>query len=199
MKGIKVKFYQKTASFKEPIMNGSILTTHPLPPYSTVIGMIHKLCQWEETHRIKLSLVCTNEYLMQPQQVFDKGYIGGFHFRTINKEMEDRWSIIVDDDAGDYFGFTTRLCTVELLVDRYYTLHICVEYENDFAQIFKAFNWLPVEYSPVEKIGSVWKIPTYYKIVRDKRRFEYIRCYLGERGALASYRLDEDNEQLILI
>ena len=41
MKGIKVKFYQKTASFKEPIMNGSILTTHPLPPYSTVIGMIH--------------------------------------------------------------------------------------------------------------------------------------------------------------
>lgn len=36
---------------------------------------------------------------MQPQQVFDKGYIGGFHFRTINKEMEDRWSIIVDDDA----------------------------------------------------------------------------------------------------
>lgn len=140
-------------------------------------------------------------------------------------------------DAGDYFGFTTRLCTVELLVDRYYTLHICVEYENDFAQIFKAFNyppvypslgrwedsiriddvkivevkeeltngklnaytWLPVEYSPVEKIGSVWKIPTYYKIVRDKRRFEYIRCYLGERGALASYRLDEDNEQLILI
>ena len=98
MKGIKVKFYQKTASFKEPIMNGSILTTHPLPPYSTVIGMIHKLCQWEETHRIKLSLVCTNEYLMQPQQVFDKGYIGGFHFRTINKEMEDRWSIIVDDD-----------------------------------------------------------------------------------------------------
>lgn len=237
MKGIKVKFYQKTASYKEPIMNGSILTTHPLPPYSTVIGMIHKLCQWEETHRIKLSLVCTNEYLMQPQQVFDKGYIGGFHFRTINKEMEDRWSIIVDDDAGDYFGFTTRLCTVELLVDRYYTLHICVEYENDFAQIFKAFNyppvypslgrwedsiriddvkivevkeeltngklnaytWLPVEYSPVEKIGSVWKIPTYYKIVRDKRRFEYIRCYLGERGALASYRLDEDNEQLILI
>ena len=151
--------------------------------------------------------------------------------------MEGRWSIIVYDDAGDYFGFTTRLCTVELLVDRYYTLHICVEYENDFAQIFKAFNyppvypslgrwedsiriddvkivevkeeltngklnaytWLPVEYSPVEKIGSVWKIPTYYKIVRDKRRFEYIKCYLGERGALASYRLDEDNEQLILI
>lgn len=62
-----------------------------------------------------------------------------------------------------------------------------------------AYTWLPVEYSPVEKIGSVWKIPTYYKIVRDKRRFEYIRCYLGERGALASYRLDEDNEQLILI
>ena len=75
MKGIKVKFYQKTASFKEPIMNGSILTTHPLPPYSTVIGMIHKLCQWEETHRIKLSLVCTNEYLMQPQQVFDLSLI----------------------------------------------------------------------------------------------------------------------------
>ena len=43
MKGIKVKFYQKTASFKEPIMNGSILTTHPLPTYTTENGLIHKL------------------------------------------------------------------------------------------------------------------------------------------------------------
>jgi len=61
------------------------------------------------------------------------------------------------------------------------------------------YTWLPVKDNSVERIGSVWKIPTYYKIVRDKRRFEYIKCYLGERGALALYRLDEDNEQLILI
>ena len=199
--------------------------------------MIHTLCQWEELHRIKLSLTCTNEHLGSPQSTFNKGYIGGVTFGTINDEAKARWSTIVEGAFDDYIGFTSRLYITELLVDRCYTLHICVEDENEFNQIFKAFNyppvypslgrwedsiriddvkivevkeelthgklncytWLPVKDNSVERIGSVWKIPTYYKIVRDKRRFEYIKCYLGERGALALYRLDEDNEQLILI
>ena len=237
MKAIRIKFFQGTASFKEPLWNGTLLPTRPLPPYSTVIGMIHTLCQWEELHRIKLSLTCTNEHLGSPQSTFNKGYIGGVTFGTINDEAKARWSTIVEGAFDDYIGFTSRLYITELLVDRCYTLHICVEDENEFNQIFKAFNyppvypslgrwedsiriddvkivevkeelthgklncytWLPVKDNSVERIGSVWKIPTYYKIVRDKRRFEYIKCYLGERGALALYRLDENNEQLILI
>lgn len=237
MKAIRVKFFQPVASLKEAMWNGTFLPTRPLPPYSSVIGMIHALCQWNEVHRIKLSLTCTNEHLGSSQRVFNKGYAGGFHFRTISEEMKERWPIIVDDGTGGYFGFTSKLYTTELLVDRYYTLHICADNEDDFNHIFDSFDyppfypslgrwedsiridevkmveipeeiihgklscftWLPEKYSPVQGFGTVWKIPTYYTIIRDRRRFEYIRCYLGERGGVASFRLDEDEEQVILI
>ena len=237
MKAIRIKFFQETASFKEPLWNGTLLPTRPLPPYSTVIGMIHTLCQWEETHRIKLSLTCTNEHLGSPQRAFNKGYIGGVTFGTINDEAKARWSTIVEGAFDDYIGFTSRLYTTELLVDRYYTLHICVDNEKDFNHIFEAFDyppvypslgrwedlikidevkivqipeeiingelncftWLPEKYSPIQGFGTVWKIPLYYKMVRDTRKFEYIRCYLGGRGDLASFRIDEDGEQVILV
>lgn len=154
MKAIRIKFFQGTASFKEPLWNGTLLPTRPLPPYSTVIGMIHTLCQWEELHRIKLSL----------------------NYPPVYPSL-GRWedSIRIDD--------------VKI-----------VEVKEELTHgKLNCYTWLPVKDNSVERIGSVWKIPTYYKIVRDKRRFEYIKCYLGERGALALYRLDEDNEQLILI
>ena len=61
------------------------------------------------------------------------------------------------------------------------------------------FVWLPGRYSSLQGFSTVWKIPTYYNLVRDKRKFEYLKCYLGERGDLATFRLDEDGENVLLI
>lgn len=237
MKAIRIKFFQETASFKLPMWNGSILPTYPLPPYSTVIGMIHTLCQWNTTHRIKLSIVCNNQQLGAAQQGLYRGYIGGTTFSKITEEMEARWPIIVEGAFDDYIGFTTRIYTTEFLVDRYYTLHVTTENEEDFNKIIEVFNyppvypslgrwedsiridevkiveiadelksgelncfvWLPGRYSSLQDFSTVWKIPTYYNLVRDKRKFEYLKCYLGERGDLATFRLDEDGENVLLI
>lgn len=42
MKILKLKLYQETACYKKPFAT-KVAETYPLPPYSTVIGMFHKI------------------------------------------------------------------------------------------------------------------------------------------------------------
>ena len=44
MKILKLKLYQETACYKKPFAT-KVAETYPLPPYSTVIGMFHKILQ----------------------------------------------------------------------------------------------------------------------------------------------------------
>lgn len=44
MKILKLKLYQETACYKKPFAF-KVAETYPLPPYSTVIGMLHKILQ----------------------------------------------------------------------------------------------------------------------------------------------------------
>jgi len=47
MKGVRVKIYQEVANYKKPT-SSQLKETYPLPPYSTVIGMVHSLCGFTE-------------------------------------------------------------------------------------------------------------------------------------------------------
>ncbi len=44
MKILKLKLYQETACYKKPFAS-KVAETYPLPPYSTIIGMFHKIIQ----------------------------------------------------------------------------------------------------------------------------------------------------------
>lgn len=44
MKILKLKLYQETACYKKPFAT-KVAETYPLPPYSTIIGMFHKIIQ----------------------------------------------------------------------------------------------------------------------------------------------------------
>ena len=44
MKILKLKLYQESACYRKPFAT-KVLETYPLPPYSTVIGMFHKILQ----------------------------------------------------------------------------------------------------------------------------------------------------------
>ena len=44
MKILKLKLYQETACYKKPFAT-KVAETYPLPPYSTIIGMFHKILQ----------------------------------------------------------------------------------------------------------------------------------------------------------
>lgn len=64
MRAIKLKVYQQTVNYKIPI-SYEFRESYPLPPFSTVIGMIHYLCNYNSYHPMKVSV----QALMPQQQM----------------------------------------------------------------------------------------------------------------------------------
>ena len=60
MKAIRLHCFQNLANYKKP-SSFIIKETYPLPPYSTIIGMIHAACGFKRYHRMKLSIQGTNQ------------------------------------------------------------------------------------------------------------------------------------------
>ena len=54
-KAIRIICKQELVSYKKPT-SLLIKETYPLPPYSTVIGMIHKACDFKEYHDMQISI-----------------------------------------------------------------------------------------------------------------------------------------------
>lgn len=61
MKILKIKLYQETACYKKPFAT-KIAETYPLPPYSTVIGMFHKILQAKSGEYFPMNISIQGEY-----------------------------------------------------------------------------------------------------------------------------------------
>ena len=55
MKAIKLKLYQNMVNYKIPT-SFQLKESYPLPPYSTVIGMVHSLCDFKEYKPMKIGI-----------------------------------------------------------------------------------------------------------------------------------------------
>lgn len=55
MQAIKIKCFQNMVNYKRPGFN-EIWQSYPLPPYSSVIGMIHKVCGFTEYKEMYISV-----------------------------------------------------------------------------------------------------------------------------------------------
>lgn len=61
MKIIKMKLFQETACYKKPFAF-KVAETYPLPPYSTVIGMIHRILQADSGEYFPMNISIQGEY-----------------------------------------------------------------------------------------------------------------------------------------
>lgn len=55
MKALRIELYQETVCYKKPFAF-KVTETYPLPPYSTVIGMLHNVLQATEYKPMKISV-----------------------------------------------------------------------------------------------------------------------------------------------
>ncbi|KPC99014.1 CRISPR-associated protein [Geobacillus sp. BCO2] len=55
MKALRLKLFQETACYKKPFAS-KVAETYPLPPYSTVKGMIHALLRADRFIPMRLSV-----------------------------------------------------------------------------------------------------------------------------------------------
>ena len=145
MKAIKLKLYQNMVNYKKPT-SFQLKESYPLPPYSTVIGMIHNACGYTKYEPMDISIQGTHY-----SKVNDLATRYEF---SVMKYESDRHQLKIpvteyNKKKGVYeqkdLGVVRGISTVELLVDVELIIHIRPLNEDKIEEIYDAFK-RPVEY-----------------------------------------------------
>lgn len=113
--------YRKRASY---LVKESL----PMPPYSSVIGMIHFACGFTEYHPMKVSIQGT-----YASDIADLATLYNFGI----KYDATRHQAKVKNASGSYDGINRGVRSVHLLTDVRLILHIVPENEEDFDTILQ--------------------------------------------------------------
>jgi CRISPR-associated protein Cas5t len=132
MKAIRLRLRQDMVNYKKPT-SFQLKETYPLPPYSTVIGMVHNLCGYTEYQPMQVSV--QGKYFSKVNDLYTR-----YEFKNAMKYEAARHQLKV----GEY-GVGRGVATAELLVDVELLLHIAPEDQSKAEEIYTAFK-CPREY-----------------------------------------------------
>ena len=131
-RAIRVKCFQNLVNYKKP-SSFIIKETFPLPPYSTVLGMIHAACGYTEFHPMKLCIQGTNSGTVS--ELYTR-----YSFSAGTKYEEGRHQICVED--GERYGIFRGIAIVELVCDNDMVIHVIPE-EDDFEKVYNSLKYPP--------------------------------------------------------
>ena len=131
-RAIRVKCFQNLVNYKKP-SSFIIKETFPLPPYSTVLGMIHAACGYTEFHPMKLCIQRTNSGTVS--ELYTR-----YSFSAGTKYEEGRHQICVED--GERYGIFRGIANVELVCDNDMVIHVIPE-EDDFEKVYNSLKYPP--------------------------------------------------------
>ena len=124
-KAIRLQCFQNLVNYRIP-SSFIIKETFPLPPYSTVLGMIHAACGYTEFHPMKLCIQGTNSGTVS--ELYTR-----YSFSAGAKFEEGRHQICIEDD--EKYGIFRGLANVELICENHMVIHI-VPGEEDFDTVY---------------------------------------------------------------
>jgi len=132
MKGIRLKLTQDMVNYKKPT-SFQLKETYPLPPYSTVIGMVHNMCRYTEYHPMLISV--QGKYFSKVNDLFTR-----YEFKNGMSYDRERHQLNVNG-----LGVSRGVATAELLVDVELMLHIVPEDQSLLREIYESF-LMPYEF-----------------------------------------------------
>ena len=138
MKGVKLVGHMDMAQFKIHPWVGGLERTYPLPPYSTVFGMVHSLCGWKRYHPMMVSVAGRG---IPNRDEFSMRWKGGMYSSTETGEFAERFPVRVRDGEG-FRGYVRQPAAMEYIADLDLRLHI-----------------LPLDQSEVDEIVSALRYP----------------------------------------
>jgi CRISPR-associated protein Cas5t len=154
MKGIRLKIKQDMVNYKKPT-SFQLKETYPLPPYSTVIGMVHNLCQFNEYYPMQISI--QGRHFSKVNDLFTR-----YEFKNGMTYDATRHQLKVGD-----FGISKGIGYIELLVDVELMIHIVPEDEKILQVIYDNF-MKPFEYPSLGRREDLAIIEEVKKINIDK-------------------------------
>ena len=131
-RAIRIKCFQNLVNYKKP-SSFIIKETFPLPPYSTVLGMIHAACGYTEFHPMKLCIQGTNSGTIS--ELYTR-----YSFSAGTKYEEGRHQICIED--GEKYGIFRGIANVELVCDNDMVIHVIPE-EEDFEKVYNSLKYPP--------------------------------------------------------
>lgn len=99
MKVLRIKAFQETACYKKPFSN-KVTETYPLPPYSTVKGLIHSILEADRLIPFSLSIQGSYESMLID---YKKTYFV--------KKREFAMPIVLDGLSGEVPSFSNKVMT----------------------------------------------------------------------------------------
>ncbi|MDQ1349840.1 MAG: CRISPR-associated protein Cas5t [Acidobacteriota bacterium] len=129
-KAIKLKIYQDLVNYKTPT-SFQLRESYPLPPYSTVIGMVHKACGFDRY--VPMSISIQGDYFSKVNnyQIF-------YYFKPTAAFEAERHQLYVESSRlNKKIGISRSPAVIELLVDVNLTVHIKVHEETRFDEVLE--------------------------------------------------------------
>ena len=132
MKAIRLKIFQNLVNYKLPT-SFQLKETYPLPPYSTVIGMVHNACEYTEYVPMRVSV--QGKYHSKVNDLMTR-----YEFKPGMNFDKSRHQLNVDG-----FGIGRGVSTVELLSEVELLIHIVPENQEFVEEICEKLTY-PHEY-----------------------------------------------------
>lgn len=114
-KAVRIIAYQNMASYRVP-SSLAIKESYPLPPYSSVIGMVHAACGFESYVPMQVSIQGTCQ--SHVSELYTR-----YEFKPNTKYEAGRHQICLKNGEKK-LGMNRGVAPIELLVDVYLILHI---------------------------------------------------------------------------
>lgn len=132
MKAIRLEIFQNLVNYKLPT-SFQLKETYPLPPYSTVIGMIHNACEFTEYVPMKISI--QGKYHSKVNDLMTR-----YEFKPGMSFDKQRHQLNIEG-----FGISRGVSTVELLSEVELLIHIIPEDPAKIEEICQKLTY-PHEY-----------------------------------------------------
>ena len=215
MKALKIKIYQETVCYKKPYAF-KVTETYPLPPYSTVIGMLHRILGAGpgEYHKMDISVQGNHEGIFTTYNTtrFYKGenitsmplnvhmlYGVNLIIHVVSDEdtLRNIYKGFKESDTAFTLGRSEDLARIDEIkyVDMEKMIFDEDDLDNDGIFLKNCF-YVPEKYN-TELAGIGYKINKVYKIVNNLRQWEKIKVNYVEADELlgeGEYYKDNDIE-----
>lgn len=156
-RAVRLKLYQNMVNYKKPT-SFQLKETYPLPPYSTVIGMVHSVCGFEQYQPMDISV--QGRYYSKVNDLYACYEFGNLKYEASRHQLE----------AGG-LGITMGVSTTELLVDVHLVIHILPEDSELIERIAAAFEQ-PPEYPSLGRREDLVMIEEVKVVAYDERVLE---------------------------
>lgn len=125
-KVIRMECHQNMVNYRKPT-SFLIKETYPLPPYSTVIGMVHKACGFTTPHEMDVSVQGTSSSTLAD-------LYARYSFGT-RYEADHQYAYVVNGDKGK-IGIFKGIANTELIAEIDLILHILPK-DEDFNAVWE--------------------------------------------------------------